>query len=133
MKFNSCNISGNAGKDAEIKYIGSANTPLCEISIAIDSGYGERKNTIWTKLVIWGKAAEFMSRACKGDTIVAIGAEYTVDSWEKDGVKQYKHFFTASLNTRVSFISKGTRVDSSVEYKQPEVKDEVIDDDNLLF
>lgn len=54
--MNIWNITGNLGKDAQVRSAGG--TSVASFSVAVKSGYGEKQQTIWVDCSIWGKQAE---------------------------------------------------------------------------
>lgn len=51
---------GRLGKDAELRYTGSG-TPVAGFSAAVDSGYGDNKQTLWLDCSLWGKRGESLA------------------------------------------------------------------------
>jgi len=79
-------FTANLGKDAEVRQAGSST--ICEFSVAVKSGYGDKAKTTWLKCKLWGKRAEgalpqYLVKGCQ----VAISGEFSMEEWEKDGVK----------------------------------------------
>lgn len=54
--MNVLTIVGNLGRDAEVRNAGG--TSVAGFSVAMTSGYGEKKQTIWVDCSLWGKQAE---------------------------------------------------------------------------
>ena len=80
--MNNWNFTGNLGKDAEIKYTPSG-TAVCEFSLAVKSGYGEREKTNWVRCAMFGKKAEGqLPQYLKKGTQVAISGELELQEWE---------------------------------------------------
>lgn len=88
-KFNGC---GHLTKDPEAKF-SAGGTAFCNFSVGITDS--EKVNGEWTKVTEWvsgtvfGKQAEWLGEAKKGDVVVFSGKLKT-RSWDKDGVKQYR-------------------------------------------
>ncbi|PCI53664.1 MAG: single-stranded DNA-binding protein [Alphaproteobacteria bacterium] len=80
--MNTWNITGNLGKDAEVKTLPSGTT-ICEFSVAVKSGYGDKEKTNWANCVIFGKKAEggLPGYLTKG-TQVAISGELELQEWD---------------------------------------------------
>lgn len=80
--MNNWSFTGNLGKDAEVKTLQSG-TSLCEFSVAVKSGYGDKEKTNWVRCVMFGKKAEgqLPSYLNKG-TQVAISGELELQEWE---------------------------------------------------
>ena len=48
--------TGNLGQDCRLSQAG--NTSVCNFSVAVKSGYGDREQTLWIDCALWGKKAE---------------------------------------------------------------------------
>lgn len=75
-------FTGNLGKDAEVKYL-SSGSAVCEFSVAVKSGYGDREKTNWVRCAMFGKKAEgqLPQYLLKG-TQVAVSGELELQEWE---------------------------------------------------
>jgi single-strand DNA-binding protein len=75
-------FTGNLGKDAEVKYL-SSGSAVCEFSVAVKSGYGDREKTNWVRCAMLGKKAEgqLPQYLLKG-TQVAVSGELELQEWE---------------------------------------------------
>ncbi len=93
-------LMGRLTRDPELRHTG-AGTPVCSFSIAVDNGYGERRQTDFINCVAWNKTAEFVSNYFeKGKMIIVIGRIAT-RTWEgQDGKKNYA---TEVVASEVSF------------------------------
>lgn len=54
--MNVLTFTGNLGKDCQQGTAG--NTAVCNFSVAVKSGYGDKEQTIWIDVALWGKQAE---------------------------------------------------------------------------
>lgn len=87
--MNIWNFTGNLGKDGEVKYLPSGEA-ICTFSVAVSSGYGDKKKTTWANCAIFGKQASgtLPSYLTQG-TSVAVSGEVTLEEWQgQDGSKQ---------------------------------------------
>mgnify|MGYP005986544247 CR=1 FL=1 len=80
-------FTGNLGGDSELKYLPNGDA-ICEFSVGVKSGYGDKEKTLWVKCSMFGKRAagqlpQYLVKGAK----VAISGELSMDEWEKDGVK----------------------------------------------
>lgn len=93
--MNNWNFTGNLGNPAEVKYLPNGNA-VCEFSVAVKSGYGDKEKTNWVRCAIFGKKAEgqLPSYLQKG-TQVAISGELELQEWEGQNGKG------AALSVRV--------------------------------
>ena len=71
--MNVLTISGNIGRDAEVRNAGG--TSVAGFSIAMKSGYGDKAQTIWVDCSLWGKQAEsgLVQYLKKGQFVVVTG------------------------------------------------------------
>tara|TARA_R110002049_G_C8885745_1_gene540361 strand:+ start:152 stop:658 length:507 start_codon:yes stop_codon:yes gene_type:complete len=75
-------FTGNLGKDAEVKYLANG-TPICEFSVAMKSGYGDKEKTNWVRCAMFGKKAEGqLPNYLQKGTQVAISGELELQEWE---------------------------------------------------
>ena len=96
--MNNWNFTGNLGNPAEVKYLPNGNA-VCEFSVAVKSGYGDKEKTNWVRCAMFGKKAEgqLPSYLQKG-TQVAISGELELQEWEGQNGKG------AALSVRVENI-----------------------------
>lgn len=75
-------LAGTTGKDAQPKTTQDG-TPLCSFSVAVNTGYGDRKTTTWWDVTRWGKGAHQLAELLpKGTKVTVIGE---VSTREHDG------------------------------------------------
>ena len=55
--MNSYNAIGRVGKDAQTRFT-QGGDPVTGWSLAVDSGYGDKKQTLWLDCSLWGKRGE---------------------------------------------------------------------------
>ncbi len=87
--MNQYNGSGYLGADAETRFT-KAGTAICTFNIAINTGHGENKGTLWIRCNLWGKRAEggLVQYLKKGSAFEVTG-ELSMDVWTtKDGVEK---------------------------------------------
>lgn len=98
--INKAILMGRLTRDPELRHTGTGK-PVCSFSIAIDSGYGENRQTDFINCVAWNKTAEFVSQYFnKGKMIIVIG-RISTRTWEgQDGKKNY---VTEVIANEVSF------------------------------
>lgn len=80
-------FSGNLGKDASFKLVKTKNgeSPNCQFSVATSKGYGDKKETEWVNVTVWGKHSEKLSTFLTKGTKVTIYGFLTKRMYEKDG------------------------------------------------
>ncbi|WP_394436738.1 single-stranded DNA-binding protein [Sphingobium naphthae] len=75
------NIAGNLGKDAEFKTT-QGGDPFCRFSVAVTTGWGDRKATTWWDVTRWGKNAEKLAPLLTKGTKVAVSGEISTREHE---------------------------------------------------
>ncbi|RSV15666.1 single-stranded DNA-binding protein [Sphingomonas sp. ABOLF] len=75
------NIAGNLGKDAELKTTQSGDD-FCRFSVAVTTGWGDRKATTWWDVTRWGKGADKLAGFLKKGTKVAVSGEISTREHE---------------------------------------------------
>jgi single-strand DNA-binding protein len=87
--MNVWNFTGNLGKDSEVKFLPSGEA-ICTFSVAVSSGYGDKKKTTWANCALFGKqAASSLPSYLTQGTSVAVSGELTLDEWKgQDGTTQ---------------------------------------------
>ena len=81
----SITIDGFLSKDAEQRQAGSGNVTTWNVPVR--QGFGDKEQTNWFRVSIWGKRADFAAKALKGDFIVVTGA---LTIGEYNGKPQYE-------------------------------------------
>lgn len=66
---------------------------ICNFSLGVDRGWGEKKRSIFPRCVAFGGHAKFVSKLKKG-TEVSVSGEYDIREYEKNGEKRQSHEFT---------------------------------------
>lgn len=111
------NIHGQAriGRDAELRHTSS--TSVCNIPLAFNGGYGDRKFTTWVEVSIWGKQAEGLAQyLTKGKSVVVTMKDLKQETFTKqDGTVSTK--LTAQL-VDLEFSSGGERTEQAAPPKQ---------------
>lgn len=101
-------MTGNLGCDAEVRQAGSST--VCSFSVALSSGWGDKKTTAWMNCSLWGKQAEgsLPTYLKKGQQVALTGELSTREYQAKDGTMK------KSLELRVGTIDLiGKRDDNS--------------------
>ena len=90
-------ISGNVGKDAELRTV--RDTQVLSFNVGVKNGYGRDAGSVWYRCSLWGKAAEAFAGSLSKGTKVFITGELTHDEYEGK----------AQFNVRVGSIDTGPR------------------------
>ena len=109
MTFSNHILVGNVGRSPELRYTpqGSA---VCDFSLAVNSGYGDKQSTVWFKITCWAALAETMTEhLTKGSRILVTGDRLEVEAYTS---KDNEPRATMNLTARdIRFLdnSKSTR------------------------
>lgn len=132
-------VAGNLTKDAELRPVG--NSQVCGFSVAADTGFGDKKQTMFFSCSLWGNQGAAVAQYLKkGNPVTVIGE---MSEREYDG-NQYKEIRVNSIKLQGS-RSEGQAPSNSYHQnnqsnQQPQqnrapslkpqnVNDQVVDDD----
>lgn len=83
--MNICTISGNIGRDAELRYLTNG-TPVADFSVATNrvwtNASGERQEKVtWFKVTVWGKRAEGIAPHIKKGNKITVSGEIEASAY----------------------------------------------------
>jgi len=86
--LNQCTFMGHAGRAAELRTSKDGSKQWYELSLAVSTGYGDRRKTIWVKCRAFGKTGEIMANKTNKGDIVYVTGRLDVDAYarKQDGV-----------------------------------------------
>lgn len=92
--FNRVILVGNVTRDIELRHIPSG-TAVCEVGMAVNDrrkdASGEWiEETTFVDVTLWGRTAEVAAEYVTKGSSILIEGKLKLDTWEKDGKKQYK-------------------------------------------
>lgn len=88
MAINNITVSGNAGKDFEIRTTGNGKQ-IGSFSIAAVQGYGDYKKTSWLTVKVLSEGfCKVLEQTVKKGSQVVVSGEFVLEQWEKDGVQK---------------------------------------------
>lgn len=108
MSMNICVFQGNLTRDPEFR-TAQTGTSICNFSIAVNSGFGENKKTMYMDCTAFGKQAEIINENFKKGKEILVNGELVLDTWEdKDtGSKRSRHKLNLASWQGFSFTSGG--------------------------
>ena len=109
---------GRIVNNLELRSTNNGNS-VCQFTIAINEGYGDKERTDFIDCVAWNKRAEMICKYCDKGVKVAIVGKLQTDSYEKDG-KKIKT--TKVLVNEITFIEK---IKSTNNEPKEEIKEEI--------
>lgn len=113
-------IVGRLGKDAEVKQLQGGT--VINFSVAVDTGYGDKKETLWIDCAKWGEKTGVAAYLKKGQQ-VALTGEPGLRKWDGG----------ATITLRVATLELiGSKQQSEYQEAQPGAAD-VPDDGDLPF
>jgi len=96
--MNTAQQIGRIGRDIELRHTPKGDA-VCEVTLAVDDGFGDKKKTFWFVWVLWGKTAETAAKFLGKGDMVGFSGPVTQDTYEKGGVQQSKTRFRCERMT----------------------------------
>jgi len=97
--MNNLNATGRLGQDAKLSYTANQD-PICNFSLSLTAGYGDKATTTWLNCNLWGKRAEILAPMLLKGTQIGITGEISQRQYKaKDGTEK------SSLECRVSDVT----------------------------
>lgn len=72
--MNNCSFVGRVGRDSETRFT-PGGKPVTSWSLAVDSGFGESKQTIWLDCSLWGERGEKLAEYIKKGSLLGVTGE----------------------------------------------------------
>ena len=119
--------TGNLGSDCKVNNVGGS--AVCNFSVAVKSGYGDKAQTFWLDCALWGKQAEsgLVNYLLKGQQIAVSGE---LGTREHEG----KTYITLRVNNVSLIGSKPDNQQQAQPAQQPsQQKSEPSFDDDVPF
>lgn len=106
--LNICVLIGRLTKDPELRYTQSGKA-VCTFTLAVDRNYGEKKQTDFIDIIVWGKMGENCANYLSKGKLAAVDGQLTTRSYEaNDGHKVKVYEVVAD---QVKFLSPKTAED----------------------
>lgn len=122
---------GRWSKDIDFKVTPNGKA-VANSDIAINDSYGDKDNTTFLPVVMWGKTAENVANHSGKGRLIAIEGRIQVRSWESENGKRY---VTEIVAESVRFLDRGR--DEKKSQNQDPFQDDGkpidISDENLPF
>jgi single-strand DNA-binding protein len=83
---------GRLTRDAEVKHLPSGD-PMCQFSLAVDDGWGDKKHTSFYDCVKFGKGVDALAKHLTRGKQLMVEGNLKHEQWEKEGVKRSKVSF----------------------------------------
>jgi single-strand DNA-binding protein len=112
-------FTGNLARDAEVKYSQSG-MAILSFSVANTIGYGDKKQTLWFRVTVFGKRAEGQLKDyLKKGTTVLVSGEFSINEYKtNDGTTKTSLEIIANI---VDLVGKRPERDDTPvnEYSDP--------------
>ena len=107
MNLNQITLAGNVSSDVEMRYKASGKA-VTSLSMAINEGSGEKKNTLFARVSCWEKLAEVVSQYLeRGQGVLVVGRLAPSRAYtRKDGELAASNEITANV---VQFGAKSSK------------------------
>lgn len=76
-------FAGRLGHDASVRQAGQSGTPVCNFSLAVDVGWGDRQETLWVDCALWGDRAEKLAPYLTKGKAVTVAGDVGLRQFEK--------------------------------------------------
>jgi single-strand DNA-binding protein len=87
--MNKAILTGRLKTDPKLSFTSGKGTAVATFTIAVDSGYGENKETAFIPVVVWNKGAEAVANYTHKGSKVLVQGRINTRSYDKDGIKHY--------------------------------------------
>lgn len=124
--MNKCIFHGRLVRDPDLRYTNNG-TAVCNMTIAVEDGYGDNKNVEYIKIVAWKKKGKAAAKYLKKGRQVIIEGKLTIRKNKKKGRTYYNPEIIAN-NIKYIYSSKKSN-DNEEETKVEETTDEDTPDD----
>lgn len=105
-------LSGRMVKDSELKFTPGTGSAVANFTMAVDTGFGDKKETAFLNVVVWGKAAEAVANYTQKGSKVLVQGRISTRSYDaKDGTKKYITEIIADNYGGVEFLDSKKNID----------------------
>lgn len=105
LKYNQCYITGNLGRDPEMKLTKNGK-PYCKFTIASSFKSGGNEYTEWVPVQVWGPLAEACGDYLQKGKRVSIRGRFSTSSYQNDEGK--KKYYTQIVAEQVALVLSGS-------------------------
>jgi single-strand DNA-binding protein len=114
---NTFSFVGTVGRDAEVRYTAS-NQAVLNVTVACNVGYGDKQQTLWVRVAVWGKKAEgqLQNYLKKGQSIFVSGELTQREYQANDGTTKT----SLELNANILDLVGGKRESEGTQEQRPQ-------------
>lgn len=104
-------LTGRLTKDPELSFTQGSGKAVTKFTLAVDSGYGDNKETAFIPVVVWNKAAEAVANNTKKGSKVLVQGKISTRSYDaKDGTKRYVTEVIADAYNGIEFLDNKNNI-----------------------
>lgn len=112
--LNVFNFTGRLTKDAVMKVFSPSGKQVLTADVAVNTGYGDYKKTLFIKVQMWGDRGEKIKDFLKTGTLITSSGELTRNEWGDEGNRKVD-FLVTVMNIQI------------LSSKKPEVNNEPVE------
>ena len=116
--YNSIHILGRLTADPDLRFTAQG-TAVANFRVACDSGFSEKKQTLFIDCTAWKKQAEACAQYLNKGGLVFVDGRLEERSWEQDGQKRTKMEIQAN---QVKFLSQKEAVPDKVPEEHSDIE-----------
>lgn len=105
--LNQAVLIGRLTRDPDLRFATSG-TAIANFILAVETGFGDKRQTDFIPIVVFGKAAEACGNYLKKGRLAAVAGRIQVRQYEKDGQKRYA---TEVVANEVKFLERSDKAE----------------------
>jgi single-strand DNA-binding protein len=127
MMGNVLSFNGTVGRDAEVRVTASGQSVL-NVTVANNIGFGDRQQTLWVRVALWGKRAEgsLQNYLKKGQQVFVSGELSQSEYQANDGTTRTSLELNANI---IDLVGKRNEQGQEASQQQPQQQDRQVQQD----
>lgn len=117
--MNSICIIGNITKAIELKYTQSQKA-ITNVTLAYNEGFGDKQETYYFDIQVWGKQAENLHKYCNKGSKIAVEGKLIQQKWTNDKGENRSKVLINATNIQFLETKKGVQAVSEVPKEEKE-------------
>lgn len=114
-------FTGRLGADAQVKKTSNGKTYM-EMSVAVTTGYGEYKKTLWVKAKQWGERVNNIANIFTKGALISACGEPSINEWDDKGGTYHANLEVNCMNVQI-LSSKKSTTDGSTATDESELSE----------
>ena len=117
--INSFSFTGRLGADAAVKTLPSGKHVM-EMSVAINTGYGDYKKTLWAKVKVWGEKVNNIAPIFTKGALIGGSGELGTNVWTGKDNSEHTDIEITCMSVNVLSSKKPAEQPAPAESDYPE-------------